>query len=211
MKAAALLAEKRAELCRTNCYLPLDRNSQRRRGPPDEPGRAVYTWDVILKAIETAYRPEPSYIAVTRRICDAVKARFEPSPCGQVTQSRLMRGTAKTKGLKKQKDDPEIIMLKKLAKATVELVIDQWKRVVLVSDIRVFWVARVFTRILSSTSARSRRRRKKKRREGGDRNTLTRSWTSRDISLNPNMLVSRGQPGSPSQRRAVGRNRGLAK
>jgi hypothetical protein len=138
-KAAALLAEKRAEFRRNGWYLPLDRNKERRRGPPEEPERRVDTWDFVLKAVETAYRPEPLYIAVTRKICEAVRARAELSLYGQITQSRLMRGTAKTKGSKKQKDDPETAWRKKLAKATAELVIDQWKRVVLASFICVLW------------------------------------------------------------------------
>ena len=212
MKVAAVLAEKRAELCRNNSYLPLDRNKERRRGPPDEPGRPVDTWDVILKAVEATYRPEPSHIAVTRRICDAVKARAELCPDEQVMQSRPMRGTAKTKVSKKQTDDPETSRCKKLAKVTVELVIHQWKRVVLVSYYPCLLSSSgLFTRILSSMSVRSRRRRKRKRREGEDRNTLTRSWTSPDISLNLNMSIFLGQPGSPSQREAVDHNRGLAK
>lgn len=140
---AAALTEKRAELRRSGRYLPLDRNGERKRGPPEEPERRVGTWDVILKAIEAAYRPEPLHIAVTRHICEAVRAKAELSLYGQTTQSRLMRGTAKTKGSKKQRDDPETTMQKKLAKAIAELVIDQWKRVVLASVIRIFWVARV--------------------------------------------------------------------
>lgn len=136
-KVAADLAEKRAELCRSGWYLPLDRNGERRREPPEEPERGVSAWDVVLKAIEAAYRPEPPYIVVTRRIHEAVRARTELGHCGQVTQSRLMRGTARTKGSKKQRDDPETIRCKKLAKATLELVVDQWKRVVLASIIRV--------------------------------------------------------------------------
>ena len=142
-EAAAVLAGKRAELQRGGWYLPLDRNGERRRGPPEEPERRGDTWDVILKAVEAVYRPEPLHIAVTRRVCEAVRARTELSLCGQVAQSRLMRGTIKAKGPKKQKDDPETARLKELAKATVDLVINQWKRVVLASVIRGFWVARV--------------------------------------------------------------------
>jgi hypothetical protein len=145
-KTASVMAEKRAELRQSSCYLPLDRNKERRRGPPDEPERHVDTWDVILKAIEIAYRPEPRYIAVTRDICEAVRTRTELSLYGQATQSRLMRGTAKTKGSKKQRDDPDTTRRKKLAKATVELVIDHWKRVVLASVIRVFWVVLIHSR-----------------------------------------------------------------
>ena len=137
-KAAAVLAEKRAELCRNGWYLPLDRNGERRREPPEEPERRGDIWDVILKAVEAAYRPEPLYAAVTRRICEAVKARAEPSLCEQVAQGRVGRGIGKGKGLKKQRDDPETTRRKKLAKATVELVTDQWKRVVLVRVICFF-------------------------------------------------------------------------
>jgi hypothetical protein len=135
-KAAAALAEKRAEFRRNNWYLPLDRNGERRRGPPDEPQRQVGVWDVILKAVEVAYRSEPLHLTVTRRICEAIRARAEPCLYQQATQGRPARGVTKTKGSKKQRDDPETVQRKKLAKVTVDLVIDQWKRVVLVSVIR---------------------------------------------------------------------------
>jgi hypothetical protein len=133
-----LLVEKRAEFRRNGWYLPLDRNGERRREPPEEPGRSVGTWDVILKGVEAAYRPAPLYLAVTGKICEAIKARAELSIHGQVTQGRLVRGTAKGKGPKKQRDDPETVWRKKLAKVTLELVVDQWKRVVLVSVVRIF-------------------------------------------------------------------------
>ena len=132
-KAAAALAEKRADFRRRNWYLPLDRNGERRRGPPDEPQQQVGAWDVILKAVEVAYRPEPLHLAVTKRICEAIRARAEPCLYQHVTQGRPARGVAKPKGSKKQRDDPETVQRKKLAKVTVDLVIDQWKRVVLVS------------------------------------------------------------------------------
>jgi len=137
-KATAALAEKRADFRRKGWYLPLDRNGERRRGLPKEPERLVDTWDVILKVIEAAYRPEPLYLAVTKRICEAMKTRAEPSPYGQVTQGRLVRGVVKVKASKKQKDDPETARRKKLAKVTAELVVDQWKRVVLVSVTCIF-------------------------------------------------------------------------
>jgi len=133
VKAVTALAEKRSELLRNGRYLPLDRNGKRRLEPPDEPERRVDTWDVILKAVEVAYRSEPLHLPVTRPICEAISARAEQSTHGQVTQGQLVRGTGKAKGSKRQKDDPETARRKKLAKATVQLVIDQWKRVVLVS------------------------------------------------------------------------------
>jgi len=132
-KAAAALAETRTEFRRKGWYLPLDHNRERRRGPPDEPERSVDTWDTILKAIEAAYRPDALHLAVTGRICEAMKVRADPSPHGQATQGRPTRGTAKAKGSKKQRDDPETAWRKKLAKETADLVVDQWKRVVLVS------------------------------------------------------------------------------
>ena len=132
-KAAAALAEKRAEFRRKGWYLPLDRNGERRGEPPEEPERPVDTWDIILKAIEAAYRPDTLRFAVTKQICEAMKARADPSPHGQATQGKLTRGTAKPKGSKKQRDDPETAWRKKLAKETADLVADQWKRVVLVS------------------------------------------------------------------------------
>ena len=137
-KAAATLAEKRADFRRKGWYLPLDHNKQRRREPPEEPERPVDTWDVILKVIQAAYRPEPLYLAVTKRICEAVKARTDPSPHGQAAQGRLVRWVAKNKASKKQKDDPETTRRKKLAKVTAELVVDQWKRVVLVGVVYIF-------------------------------------------------------------------------
>jgi helicase SWR1 len=82
------------------------------------------------------------YLAVTKHICDAIKARAELSLYGQVVQGRLVRGTAKAKGSKKQRDDPETAWRKKLAKETLELVVDQWKRVVLASVIIVFRTVR---------------------------------------------------------------------
>jgi hypothetical protein len=133
VKAAAALAEKRAEFRRNGWYLPLDRNGERRRGPPEEPERPANAWDAILKAIEAAYRPDTPYLAVTRQICEAMKVRADPSLYGQATQGRLTRGMAKAKGSKKQRDDPETAWRKRLAKETVDLVVDQWKRVVLVS------------------------------------------------------------------------------
>ena len=133
IKAAAALAEKRAEFRRNSWYLPLDRNRERRRGPPEEPKRSVDAWDVVLKAVEEAYRPDALHLAITRQISEGIKARAELSLYGQVSQGRLMRGTAKAKGSKKQGEDPETAWRKKLAKETVELVVDQWKRVVLVS------------------------------------------------------------------------------
>ena len=168
-KAASVLAETRAELRRCSAYLPLDRNKERRRGPPDEPKRRGDTWDVILKAVEAAYRTEPLHIAVTRRICEAVRARAELNLYGQVTQSRLMRGTAKTKATKKQRDDPETAWRKKLAKATAELVVDQWKRVVLASVICVIWVARVHLCEFSLVCPRET--------EGGGRGRGEEAWT----------------------------------
>ena len=140
-KAASILAEKRAEFRRKGWYLPLDRNGERKRGPPEEPERFVNTWDIILEAVGMAYRPNPSHLAVTKQICEAVKARAEVSLCGKVTQGRLVRGTAKAKGSKKQRDSPETALRKKLARETVDVVVDQWKRVVLVGVMRVFWVA----------------------------------------------------------------------
>lgn len=137
-KAAAVLAEKRTELCRKGWYIPLDRDGERTRGPPEEPERRGDTWDVILKAIELAYRPEPLYIAITRQVCEAVRARAKLGLYDQVAQGRLMRGTAKTKGSKKQRDDPETSRRKELAKVTAELVVEQWKRVVLASVICIF-------------------------------------------------------------------------
>jgi len=132
-KAAAALAEQRAEFRRNNRYLPLDHNGERKRGPPEEPERPTGTWDIILKAIEETYRPGALHLTVTRQICEAMKARADPSLYGQATQGRLTRGTAKPKGSKKQRDDPETAWRKKLAKETADLVVDQWKRVVLVS------------------------------------------------------------------------------
>ena len=132
-KAAAALAERRAEFRRSDCYLPLNCSGERRRGPPDEPERHGDTWDIILKAIEEAYRPGALHLTVTRQICEAMKARADLSLYGQATQGRLTRGTAKAKGSKKQRDDPETAWRKKLAKEAVDLVVDQWKRVVLVS------------------------------------------------------------------------------
>ena len=133
VEAVTTLAEKRSELLRNGRYLPLDHNGERKCEPPDEPQRRVDTWDVILKGIEAAYRPEPLYLPVTRQICEAISPRAEPSTHGQVTQGQLARRAGKAKGSKKQKDDLETAQRKKLAKATVQLVIDQWKRVVLVS------------------------------------------------------------------------------
>ena len=133
VKAATALAEKRAEFRRKDWYLPLDRNGERRREPPEEPERLVDTWDVILKAVTAVYRPEPQYLAVTKQICTVIKARIEQSIYGPVAQGRLVRGTVKGKGSKRQRDDPETAWRKKLAKETVELVVDQWKRVVLAS------------------------------------------------------------------------------
>ena len=129
--AASALAEKKAMFSRNGWYLPLDRYGERERGPPKEPERHVGTWDVILKAIEVAYPSERLYLTVTRQICGALRVREELNLCGKVTQGRPVRGAAKTKGLKKQIDDPETARRKRLAKATVELVIDQWKRVVM--------------------------------------------------------------------------------
>ena len=137
-KMAAALAEKRAEFRRKDWYLPLDRNGERRREPPEEPERLNATWDVILKAVEVTYRPDPLYLATTRRICEAIKTRAGQGLYGQSTQGRLARGTIKGKGSKKQRDDPETAWRKRLAKATAELVVDQWKRVVLASVVRVF-------------------------------------------------------------------------
>jgi len=135
VKAAAVLAERRSEFRRNGWYLPLDRNRERRRGPPEEPERPVDTWDIILKAIEATYRPDAMHLAVTKQICEAIKVRSEPS---LVTQGRLMRGTGRAKGSRKQRDDPETASRKKLAKETVDLVIDQWKRIILVSLVRSF-------------------------------------------------------------------------
>ena len=39
-----------------------------------------------------------------------------------------------------------------------------------------------------------------------DRNTWTRSWTSRDISSSPNMPICQGQPGSPLRNQVLGPN-----
>lgn len=140
-QSVALLAEKRAEFRRKGWYLPLDRDGKRRREPPEELERPVNTWDFILKAVEVGYRPNPLYLRVTKQICEAIKARAEMSLYGQVTQSRLARGTVKGKGLKKQRDDPETAWRKRLAKATVDLVVNQWKRVVLASILRAFLIA----------------------------------------------------------------------
>lgn len=134
---AAVLAEKRAEFRRKGWYLPLDRNGERKRGPPEEPVRVVKTWDVLLKAVEVAYRPDPLYLAVTKQICEGMRAKAELSLYGRVTQGRLVRGTTKTKGSKRQRDDPETAGRKKLAKETLELVVDQWKRIVLASIVLV--------------------------------------------------------------------------
>jgi len=142
-KATAVLAEKRAVFRRNSWYLPLDRNGERRRGPPEEPERSVDTWDIIVKAIEVAYRPDPPHLAVTKHICEGITARTELNLYGQVTQGRPVRRTAKAKGSKKPRDDPETAWRKKLAKVTVELVIEQWKRVVLVSVLCIFWIGRV--------------------------------------------------------------------
>jgi len=141
-KATAILAEKRAEFRRNDWYLPLDRNRERRRGPPEEPERLVDTWDVITRAVEVAYRPDPPHLAVTKHICEGLRARTELSLYGQVIHGRPVRGTAKAKGSKKPRDDPETVWRKKLAKVTAELVVEQWKRVVLVSVLFIFWVAR---------------------------------------------------------------------
>lgn len=132
-KKVAVLAKKRAELRQNGWYLPLDRNRERRREPPEEPERPAGTWDAILKAIEVAYRSEPLYLGVTRQICEVIRARTELSIYGPVTQGRLVRGPAKTKGSRKQRDDPEIARRKKLAKETLDMIIDQWKRIVLAS------------------------------------------------------------------------------
>jgi len=137
-KATAALAERRAEFRRNGWYLPMDRHGERGRGPPEEPERLAGTWDVILKAVEVTYRPDPLYLPVTKQICDGIKAREELSLCARATHGRLVRGTAKVKGSKKLRDDPETAWRKKLAKETVELVIDQWKRVVLASILFVF-------------------------------------------------------------------------
>jgi helicase SWR1 len=141
VKAAAALAEKRTEFRRNSWYLPLDRNGERRRGPPEEPERPANAWDAILKAIEAAYRPDTPYLAVTRQICEAMKVRADPNLYGQATQGRLTRGMAKAKGSKKQRDDPETAWRKRLAKETVDLVVDQWKRVVLVGVTCALWIA----------------------------------------------------------------------
>ena len=138
IKAVSALAEKRAEYRRKGWYLPLDHNEDRRRGPPEEPERLVGTWDVILKAVEAAYRPVTSHLAVTKQICKGIEARTELNLCGQVSPGKPTRGIPKTKGPKKQKDDPETAWRKKLAKATLGLVIDHWKRVVLVSVVCAF-------------------------------------------------------------------------
>jgi len=144
-KAMAVLAEKRAEFRRNGWYLPLDRDGERRRGQPEEPERSVDTWDVILKAVEVAYRPDPLHLAVTKHICGGIRARVVLSLYGQVTQGRPVRGTAKAKGTKKPRDDPETAWRKKLAKVTVELVVEQWKRVVLVSASYTFRIAQAHT------------------------------------------------------------------
>ena len=138
IKAVSALAEKRAEFRRKGWYLPLDHNEERRQGPPEEPERLVGTWDVILRAVEAAYQPVIPRLAVTKQICHGLEARTEPTLCEQVTPGRPTRGTPKTKGSKKQKDDPETAWRKKLAKATLGLVVDHWKRVVLVSIVCAF-------------------------------------------------------------------------
>lgn len=137
-KAVSALAEKRAEFRRKGWYLPLNRNGERRRGPPEEPERSADTWDATLRAVEAAYQPITPRLAVTKRICEAIAARTELNLYGQVKQGRPVRGAGKTRGSKKQKDDPETAWRKKLAKATLGLVVDHWKRVVLVSAVRTF-------------------------------------------------------------------------
>ena len=137
-KVTAVLAEKRAGFRRNGWYLPLDRNGERKRGPPEEPERAVGTWDTILRAIEVAYRPDPMHLAVTKQIREGITTRAELNTLGPVAQGRLARGMTKAKGSRKPRDDPETAWRKKLAKETAGLVVDQWKRVVLASALRIF-------------------------------------------------------------------------
>ena len=206
-KATAVLAEKRAKFSRNGWYLPLDRNGERKRGPPEEPERWVNTWDAILKAVEVAYRPDPPHLAVTKHICEGIRARTESSLYGQVAQGRPVRGPAKAKGSKKPRDDPETAWRKQLAKVTVELVVEQWKRVVLVSVLCIFWIARTHTNYLKYVREKRKAEEEEEERRRGQEHLDAILDQSRHIlqSQHANLSRAAGKPATEPSTRSQSR------